>query len=196
MSISERIRVLRKKNGLSQEQLADKLGVSRQAVSKWESETSFPDIEKIVLMSEIFDVSTDYLIKDETVVEDEESVQQNIESINVSGKLYIIDINKSKLAAFDEFGIEMMIGNNNGEGNLISGITKPNVKVKVPVCALYGITKGILGINKRTYLGYYASLEDAQKELVSISQASKSDTQYELKYAARMQGVRIVDNDE
>lgn len=56
---------LRKRNGWSQEELAQQLGVSRQSVSKWESMASMPDIQKIMAMSELFGVSTDYLLKDE-----------------------------------------------------------------------------------------------------------------------------------
>ena len=63
MNIANRIQTLRKSRGLSQEELADKIGVSRQAVSKWESEQSFPDIEKIILLSDYFNVTTDYLLK-------------------------------------------------------------------------------------------------------------------------------------
>ncbi len=63
MNTSDRIQHLRKTNGISQEELADRIGVSRQAVSKWENEQSSPDLENIVLMSEIFDVTTDYLLK-------------------------------------------------------------------------------------------------------------------------------------
>ena len=63
MNIADRIQCLRKNKGLSQEELADKVGVSRQAVSKWESEQSTPDIEKIIIMSELFEVTTDYILK-------------------------------------------------------------------------------------------------------------------------------------
>lgn len=63
MNIADRIQNLRKVKGISQEELADKVGVSRQAVSKWESEQSIPDIDKIILMSEYFDVTTDYILK-------------------------------------------------------------------------------------------------------------------------------------
>ena len=63
MSIAYRIQNLRKIKGISQEELADKVGVSRQAVSKWESEQSCPDLEKIILLSDYFDVTTDYLLK-------------------------------------------------------------------------------------------------------------------------------------
>jgi len=63
MNISERIQVLRKAKGMSQEDLADKIGVSRQAISKWESGQSSPDIENVILLSDIFQVTTDYLLK-------------------------------------------------------------------------------------------------------------------------------------
>lgn len=63
MNVADRIQSLRKSKGISQEQLADDLGVSRQAVSKWESEQSTPDMDKIVLMSDYFEVTTDYILK-------------------------------------------------------------------------------------------------------------------------------------
>ena len=63
MNLADRIQHLRKAKGISQEELADKIGVSRQAVSKWESEQSTPDIEKIILLSEYFDTTTDFLLK-------------------------------------------------------------------------------------------------------------------------------------
>lgn len=65
MLLSEKIMQLRKKNGWSQEELAQQLDVSRQSVSKWEAGGSIPDLNKILKMSEIFNVSTDYLLKDE-----------------------------------------------------------------------------------------------------------------------------------
>jgi len=63
MNISNRIQNLRKSKGISQEELADKIGVSRQSVSKWESEQSTPDIDKIIIMSDCFNVTTDYILK-------------------------------------------------------------------------------------------------------------------------------------
>ena len=63
MRLGQKITKLRKKNKLSQEGLAEKMNVSRQAVSKWESDQSIPDIEKIVSLSELFGVTTDYLLK-------------------------------------------------------------------------------------------------------------------------------------
>lgn len=63
MNIADRIQSLRKMKGISQEILADKVGVSRQAVSKWESEQSVPDLDKVIIMSEYFGVTTDYILK-------------------------------------------------------------------------------------------------------------------------------------
>lgn len=68
MSIAERLQELRKQNNYSQEQLAEKLGVTRQAVSKWESEQGNPDINNIIKLSEIYNVSTDYLLKGEVTI--------------------------------------------------------------------------------------------------------------------------------
>jgi len=62
MNLADRIQYLRKSQGISQEELAYKIGVSRQAVSKWESEQSLPDIDRIIAMSEFFQVTTDYLL--------------------------------------------------------------------------------------------------------------------------------------
>ena len=63
MNIADRIQSLRKVKGISQEELADRVGVSRQAVSKWESEQSIPDLDKIIVMSDYFNVTTDYILK-------------------------------------------------------------------------------------------------------------------------------------
>ena len=68
MIFSEKLIALRKQRGMSQEELAEMLDVTRQSVSKWESGQSMPDISKIVLMSEIFSVSTDDLLKDDIAV--------------------------------------------------------------------------------------------------------------------------------
>lgn len=65
MILAEKITEERKKNGWSQEELASRIGVSRQAVSKWESAGAVPDLQKILQLAELFGVSIDYLLKDE-----------------------------------------------------------------------------------------------------------------------------------
>ena len=64
MILADKLIELRKKNGWSQEELAEQLGVSRQSVSKWESGASIPDLDKILKLSALFGVSTDFLLKD------------------------------------------------------------------------------------------------------------------------------------
>ena len=71
MILADKIIEERKKNGWSQEELAQQLGVSRQAVSKWESAGSVPDLQKIIQMADLFGVTTDYLLKDELLPETE-----------------------------------------------------------------------------------------------------------------------------
>ena len=65
MILADKIINERKKNGWSQEELAEQLNVSRQSISKWEGAQAIPDIQKIIKMAELFGVSTDYLLKDE-----------------------------------------------------------------------------------------------------------------------------------
>ena len=66
MTLGERIQSYRKKNGLSQEQLAEALGVSRQAVSKWELNDAQPDLDKVLALARLFQVSTDTLLGNES----------------------------------------------------------------------------------------------------------------------------------
>ena len=94
MILADKIADLRKKNGWSQEELANQLGVSRQAVSKWESASSIPDLDKIVKMSIIFGVSTDYLLKDS--LEERRDTEE------------ILECNTAELGMDDEKGIRMI----------------------------------------------------------------------------------------
>lgn len=65
MALSEKLYTLRKKSGLSQEQLAEQLKISRQAISKWESGASSPESDKLIALSNYFNVSLDYLMKED-----------------------------------------------------------------------------------------------------------------------------------
>ncbi len=67
MKIGEQIRMLRKNENLSQAQLGEKLNVSRQAVYKWESDKGYPDIQNLIMLSELFDISIDELIKKDKI---------------------------------------------------------------------------------------------------------------------------------
>lgn len=76
MILADKIIMERKKLGLSQEELAEKMNVSRQAVSKWESAQSIPEIEKLLQLSRLFCVTTDYLLKDEMENEEYSAVSE------------------------------------------------------------------------------------------------------------------------
>ena len=83
MILADKIINLRRKNGWSQEQLAEQLNISRQSVSKWESGNSIPDLDKILKLSAIFGVSTDYLLKDEL---EEEGLTEDSYSEELTGR--------------------------------------------------------------------------------------------------------------
>lgn len=64
MDFGEKLLQLRKENGLTQEDLAEKLNTTRQAISKWENNQGYPETEKLLMIGDIFKVSMDYLLKD------------------------------------------------------------------------------------------------------------------------------------
>ena len=90
MILADKIIRLRKKNGWSQEELAEKMNVSRQAVSKWEGAQTIPDLGKILQLSSLFGVTTDYLLKDE--IENEE-LTEDIPDVTVK-RISIEEANK------------------------------------------------------------------------------------------------------
>lgn len=95
MILADKIIYLRKKAGWSQEELAEKMDVSRQSISKWEGTTSIPDLSKIIKLSQIFGVSTDYLLKDDIEQADftGEDTDDNIPMIGLSDATEYIDLN-------------------------------------------------------------------------------------------------------
>lgn len=100
MSMAERIQNLRKAKGVSQEELAEVAGVSRQAVSKWESEQSLPEIDKVLLIAEYFGVTTDYLLKGEDAPAQEVKKENGLSS----RVLYIAATAFTAIGLFTAFG--------------------------------------------------------------------------------------------
>lgn len=109
MNISEKILQLRKANNLTQEQLAEQLDISRQSISKWESGQSIPELDKLIALSNIFNVTTDYLLKpseiDELAIKTEilERKQQEFGLENSKRRLkqfYILSCTSIYLIAF------------------------------------------------------------------------------------------------
>ncbi len=105
MILADKIINERKKNGWSQEELADMLDVSRQSVSKWEGAQSVPDLQKILKMAEIFGVSTDYLLKDEmepeqntaTIVYEKHDVNFSLRKVSMEDASEYIELRKQIL---------------------------------------------------------------------------------------------------
>lgn len=132
MILAEKIINLRKKNGWSQEELGQRLNVSRQSVSKWESMTSIPDLEKIIKMSEIFGVTTDFLLKEEMEME-------KITEMDITGRNEIMQ----------EEGISVPIRNMTLDevNTYLEMIEKAGAKIAraVSVCILSPITTILLG---------------------------------------------------
>ena len=86
MILADKIISLRKKAGWSQEELAQQLGITRQSVSKWEGAQSVPDMDKILQMSRLFGVSTDFLLKDEIEAEEKIGISEDSPLIKVTMK--------------------------------------------------------------------------------------------------------------
>lgn len=97
MILSEKIITLRKQLGWSQEELAEKMGVSRQSVSKWESTNSIPDLNKIIKLAELFNVSTDFLLKDEIeTAEHLEEHDNDLTQISLEQAIEYVNTKKAK----------------------------------------------------------------------------------------------------
>lgn len=99
MQIDKRIFELRRERGWSQDQLAEKINVSRQSISKWESAQALPEIEKVVELSRIFQVTTDYLLLDQAdnrevqpkwINEKIEDYERGVKHLSLASVLYIL----------------------------------------------------------------------------------------------------------
>ncbi len=108
MILADKIILLRKKSGWSQEELAEKLNVSRQSISKWEGAQSVPGMDKILQLSEIFGVSTDYLLKDS--IELEEYVEQESKNEESSVRYVSMEEANSYLDLTQNIAHKMALG--------------------------------------------------------------------------------------
>lgn len=108
MTLGEKIFKLRTEQGLSQETLGEKLGVSRQSVSKWETDQSIPELDKIVAVSEMFGVSTDYLLKDTEELYQEEA-ESPFKEQDLDKDAY--DMTRAGQRVHYEYKSKKMIGN-------------------------------------------------------------------------------------
>ena len=92
MSLGENLQFLRKRNDITQEQLAEKLNVSRQSVSKWESDTAFPEMDKLIQLSEMFNCSLDDIIKKDISINYVEDKSNYDEHMNLFSKMIALGV--------------------------------------------------------------------------------------------------------
>ena len=98
MTLGEKLSKLRKEYNYTQEQLADILGVSRQSISKWESDIAYPETEKLIELGKLFECSMDYLLKDDVTEKTGVSVSESTftEKVTEISKKVMTDKNKGK----------------------------------------------------------------------------------------------------
>lgn len=151
--LSERIYKLRRRSGLSQEQLAEKTGVSRQAISKWESGASTPELEKLLALSECFNVTIDELVKEEVTDQDTHEVPPKAEETRVLKAVKMkVGIGLCMVGAVGLilFGVMMVMGPSATEQlNAASTITISGSGVLLILCVLSMIMGLVLILRKK-----------------------------------------------
>ncbi|HUM43747.1 MAG TPA: helix-turn-helix transcriptional regulator [Fervidobacterium sp.] len=124
MTFGEKLTTLRKQHGLSQEDLAEKLSVSRQAISRWELDSTLPDAENLLQISKLFGVSVDYLINDDYESEnDTPAAYKVVQKMELSGKLnsaYMMSV--GGIAIFTLIGIGLWITYQNATSVIVSAV--------------------------------------------------------------------------
>lgn len=141
MAIGRKIAIARKEKNLTQEQLAELMNVTRQSVSRWESEQSYPEMDKIGILAEILGVSCDYLLK-----ESQESAEKADSKNSVTRLLYGSKGKKVKLKFYEDFeeydllGITCVITDFDGQWMSVEYKKGKNIEQKLlPVSSLLSI---------------------------------------------------------
>ena len=166
MSFAENLRQLRKEKQLSQEEFAEILDVSRQAVSKWEQGVGYPEVEKLLLLSNQLSVSLDFLM-DTAIVKNPISKRKN-----VTGRITITSPIERVIATCHK----------------VVSSQKMSDGKSSPHYALFGKSEGsgVFGEEPSTFLGWYANEKDISKEIMEIHDAIVNGiATYTLKYSVR-----------
>lgn len=137
MALGDKLSKLRKENNYTQEQLAEVLGVSRQAISKWESGVTYPETDKLIRISELFDCSLDYLLKD---VEEAECSQQ-ADSENVFFKKHLRERKSEKTV----WGMPLWHISRNAKGVIAVGLNAKGI-IAVGLNAKGIVSLGLLSV--------------------------------------------------
>ena len=164
MAFADNLKQIRKKKGISQEELAQLLNVSRQAVSKWEQGIGYPEVEKLLILSSQLNVSLDSLMADEII--NNNTSQDN----HCSGRILISSYDgKSIVNCYKILSSHMF-----------------KTKDNEPKYALFGVDGNSFWGEHTTVLGWYDNEENIKKEIQDIMFAMKNgESSYELKYAVK-----------
>ena len=165
MSFADNLKQLRKEHHLSQEELAELLDVSRQAVSKWEQGNGYPEVEKLLLLSSKLNISLDSLMSTEIA-------KQTSNNANVTGTIVITSPHENVIATCYKVS---------SSGKMLGGKSSPQY-------SLFGVSKGIASFwgTPTTFLGWYADKEQITKEIEEIQRAiANGIPTYTLKYSAK-----------
>lgn len=167
MTLGEKLSKLRKENNYTQEQLADVLGVSRQAISKWESNLTYPETDKLVRMSKLFHCTTDYLLLEEAeTVAAPEPTRFEQHTLPTNQIFIESPLTKNLVSCFKVTASPVLFP------------TK-----RQPKYLLLGVDKVTLLGEHTTQLGWYENEEDIQREISEITSAIRDgENSYTLKY--------------
>lgn len=170
MGFAENLKKIRKERGLSQEELAELLNVSRQAVSKWEQGSGYPEVEKLLLFSNKLNVSLDQLMSEEAAQEGSACGRQEPEAY---GKITITSPHENILTTCYKV---------QSTGKMRGGKDAPQY-------ALFAVSDGhSFWGQPTTFLGWYADKEQITKEIEEIGQAiAEGVSSYILKYSVKVE---------
>ena len=181
MSFSENLKQIRKENHLSQEDLAELLDVSRQAVSKWEQGMGYPEVEKLLLLSSKLNVSLDALMSNEI------RGGSGTKDTNITGSIVITSPHENTIVTCHK----------------VTSTGKMNGGKNSPQYALFGGNQGGSSFwgESTTFLGWYANEESISKEIEAIHKAILQGIptytlQYSVKTKRHWGSVKIVEERE
>ena len=161
MSIGDKLSRLRKESNYTQEQLADILGVSRQAISKWESDVAYPEMDKLIRLSTLYHCSLDYLVKDEVDTVEGVTSQQNVGVGEKANKLFkgilrfapmvLYALWALLLWAFYAVPLLKLSDNNLYQwfGNGVASELQPNINALISLGVISGAYIAVLGVLQR-----------------------------------------------
>lgn len=174
MSFGENLKQIRKQRNITQEELAELLNVSRQAISKWESGNGYPETEKLITLSRELNISLDYLLNDASHMAQKEATEEKCAVYAPSGKIAITTFNKQNVVVCHAVKSSPILAPGKRE----------------PKYILSGVDRVTFWGEHTTILGWYETLKNIQKEIVEITDAlNKGIGSYSLKYAADVEFV-------